>query len=892
MYACADVSCANTTCTGGRKCTDTYQNVSCGGNTFTVAVGFCICPVGGCPDSGDPRTCFAAGTKVNMDGGDKKNIEDIKVGDKVVSQSETDVRSVSTVTKLDQPIREHMCRLGFTNGGTVKLTEEHPLMTHDGWKALDPNKTKDENPDLIVGKLEKGDVVVREDGVRAELQNISCWSEKVPAYNLILDGNARTYFADGFLAHNKGGCNWSQVNCPAGGTKNGKVVSVSCGSSYCPAPGTAQAVTGCCGDGNYDEDGWYCGNQQVTTYECCPAGTTPKETLVNGGTYTRDNGCSSSTTCNDGDDLYIGSWGSSTVCSRTCDYPDPETGSCRGQEKINTYGSITQCQERHIEYSCVPTCAAGVAPTLALPDEGGVFAGPSGAASINFDWNAVANWGTESASGSRTYTLCVGTNNTDPCSGGSTYTTSGVTPATAYTASVPFGTKYWGVKAANSCSYTSPLSAVRSVCVEGFNVANTDYVSNWSACDANHKHTRTCREDCGTDNCAVTPLEEDCLGAVRGTLFNASDYGSCPAFDPATGYLTGLPAGVGAASRNFGFAGTWPPLSTAVTDSSGNYSIQVYAPGSYNYDFSPLSDIYVTGGGPKLTCFSAVASVPSNPVNCQTQPCSLVNDMSFGFWKIYGGWWQAVGGSVHGDTGVRSEIPASLATEMSLILPDTTAGNRLGFLSYGTARADDMLGTNPEAKVSSELWEKESKYSGQIYDWSFYNSRFNLFTKTSWSDGESVVYDDQGKGYQIFQSDGSINSFDLSPTGTQKVIFHINGNVRVTGDIVVPDGAFLAVIAKGTITFDPSVSQADGWYVAESIAIPCLDVDSNGCDKTDSQFAGNGSFIAWNGFSLGRTRNLTNNVAPSEKFTYRQDLYRNAPAAMKVYTKLYKPFVP
>lgn len=690
-----------------------------------------------------------------------------------------------------------------------------------------------------------------------------------------------------------GGCSWSQVNCPAGGTRTNEAVAVSCGGAGCPAPGTAQAVTGCCGNGKVDENGdWYCGNTQVTTYSCCSAGTTSKETLVSGNTYTRSNSCYSPTTCNDGDDLYIRDWeDSSSVCYQTCAYPDPETG-CKGQDKIKTYNRTTECRERHIEYSCVPTCAAGVAPTLASPANGQVFAGPSGTANVNFDWNAVASWGTESASGSRTYTLCVGTNSADPCSGGSTYTTSGVTPATSYVASVPFGTKYWGVKAANSCSYESPLSSVRSVCIEGFNVANTNYVSNWSACDANHKHTRTCREDCGTDDCAATPLEEDCLGEVRGTIFDASNYGSCPAFDPNTGYLTGLPAGVGAASRSFGFSGIWPPLSATTTDTNGNYAISVYAPASYSYDFSPLSDIYVTGGGPKLTCFSSVATVPSNPVDCLTQPCSLVNDMSFGFWKIYSGWWQAVGGNVHGDTGVRSEIPASLATEMSLILPDPTAGNRLGFLSYGVPREADMLGTNPEAKVSSKLWERESKYDGQIYDWGFFDTRFNLFTKTSWSDGESVVYDDQGKGYQIFESDTSITSFNLSPTGTQKVIFLVNGNVRVTGDVVVPDGAFLALIAKGTITFDQSVSQADGWYVGNSIAIPCTDLGGDGCDKTDTLFAGNGSFVAWSGFTLGRTRGLTNNSAPSEKFTYRPDLYLNAPNPVKVYTKYYKPFVP
>ena len=418
------------------------------------------------------------------------------------------------------------------------------------------------------------------------------------------------------------------------------------------------------------------------------------------------------------------------------------------------------------------------------------------------------------------------------------------------------------------------------------------YPSAWSACSAvTHKRTRTCSEDCGSDNCTGVSLIEDCLGAVRGTLFNASDYDSCPAFDPATGYLIGLPAGVGAPSRSFGFSGTWPPLSAATTDASGNYSISTYAPGSYDYEFSPLSDIYVTGGGPKLTCVSAVATVPGSDPSCLTQPCSLVNNMSFGFWRMYGGWWQAVGGSVYGKT-IKSEIPSSLLTEMSLILPDTTMGDKRGFLSYGLPKADDMLGTNPNAKISTSLWEKESKYGGQVYDWDFFDKRFNLFAKTTWSDGQAINYDDLGIGYQIFKSAGSISAFDFSPTGTQKAIFHVNGDVLVTGNITVPNGAFLAIIAKGTIAFDPSVSQADGWYVAKNISVPCEDVGGDGCDKTDSQFLGNGTFVGWSGIALSRTRGITNNTAPSEKFTYRQDLFLNAPKPMKMYTKFYRPFVP
>ena len=102
----------------------------------------------------------------------------------------------------------------------------------------------------------------------------------------------------------------------------------------------------------------------------------------------------------------------------------------------------------------------------------------------------------------------------------------------------------------------------------------------------------------------------------------------------------------------------------------------------------------------------------------------------------------------------------------------------------------------------------------------------------------------------------------------------------------------LAIIAKGTITFDQAVTQADGWYVANNISVPCLDVGGNGCDKTDSQFLGNGTFVGWSGIALGRTRGITNNTAPSEKFTYRQDLFLNAPKPMKMYTKFYRPFVP
>ncbi len=111
---------------------------------------------------------------------------------------------------------------------------------------------------------------------------------------------------------------------------------------------------------------------------------------------------------------------------------------------------------------------------------------------------------------------------------------------------------------------------------------------------------------------------------------------------------------------------------------------------------------------------------------------------------------------------------------------------------------------------------------------------------------------------------------------------------------MVPDGAFLAVLASGTINFGTAVTNADGWYLADYISVRCVDANSDtDCDRTDVQFVGNGSFVGWESIILSRDRGGdTNILGPSEKFNYRMDLYNNAPDPMKIFTKKYKPYVP
>lgn len=81
-------------------------------------------------------TCFPAGTAISMADGSSKGIEEVRVGDRVVSMSETGQVSSSTVTQLFSPVASSMCRISLAGGESLSVTGSHP-MTTEGWKAID-----------------------------------------------------------------------------------------------------------------------------------------------------------------------------------------------------------------------------------------------------------------------------------------------------------------------------------------------------------------------------------------------------------------------------------------------------------------------------------------------------------------------------------------------------------------------------------------------------------------------------------------------------------------------------------------------------------------------------------------------------------------------------------
>jgi hypothetical protein len=106
-------------------------------------------------------SCFVAGTKVDMADGSQKDIENIKVGDKVkaLDNQEDEVAYVHDIPEAQRQL--------WTINDRITATDSHAFLTEDGWKSNNPELSnigyKDYN--IEIGKLMVGDKLITDDGV-------------------------------------------------------------------------------------------------------------------------------------------------------------------------------------------------------------------------------------------------------------------------------------------------------------------------------------------------------------------------------------------------------------------------------------------------------------------------------------------------------------------------------------------------------------------------------------------------------------------------------------------------------------------------------------------------------------------------------------------------------
>ena len=156
--------------------------------------------------------CFDAGSKVLMADGTTKNIEDVEIGDLVMSlKEETGEFIPQQVTNvIIKHNSDDLVFINLSNGIRIGMRAYHPILTEEGWKSLRPDVAETiMDVGYKVQLLKEGDMLIGY-GENTKIDSI----EKRPlidnfdTYNLSVE-ECHNYILNGIVVHNvhSGGCN-------------------------------------------------------------------------------------------------------------------------------------------------------------------------------------------------------------------------------------------------------------------------------------------------------------------------------------------------------------------------------------------------------------------------------------------------------------------------------------------------------------------------------------------------------------------------------------------------------------------------------------------------------------------------------------------------------------
>lgn len=151
-------------------------------------------------------SCFPAGTKITLPNGDLKNIEDIVVGDEVMSYDEKEQKQTSNkVYEVLTPIHNDIVKYTLSDNTEISSTFDHPFYVNGLDLASNyPEKTNSMyDIDKQVNQIKVGDVLSRFDGTEVEIISIEIQPEvDTQTYLLRVEEN-HNFYANNVLVHNK-----------------------------------------------------------------------------------------------------------------------------------------------------------------------------------------------------------------------------------------------------------------------------------------------------------------------------------------------------------------------------------------------------------------------------------------------------------------------------------------------------------------------------------------------------------------------------------------------------------------------------------------------------------------------------------------------------------------
>lgn len=144
--------------------------------------------------------CFIAGTKVTMGDGSLKNIEDIQVGDIVLS---FDFESQSFIsTEVIKTFKGHKNNL-MTINNVITSTQDHPYLRNDmQWASYDLERTQELHPD-VQHTLNIGDELKMYNQEKTVIMNIDLHDGYQDVFTFAVNHKDHNYIANNFIVHNK-----------------------------------------------------------------------------------------------------------------------------------------------------------------------------------------------------------------------------------------------------------------------------------------------------------------------------------------------------------------------------------------------------------------------------------------------------------------------------------------------------------------------------------------------------------------------------------------------------------------------------------------------------------------------------------------------------------------
>ncbi len=154
------------------------------------------------------RYCFIAGTKITLENGDTKNIEDIEVGDIVLTYNEvSNLNEYNKVTHIYKPIHDDLVEYTLSNGKTITSTFDHPYYVNGlGLASYSPDLTnvRYENLNNVI-QIKVGDTLSLQNGETTSIESI-IEKDKISVQTYIFTvENNHNFYANEVLVHNKGG---------------------------------------------------------------------------------------------------------------------------------------------------------------------------------------------------------------------------------------------------------------------------------------------------------------------------------------------------------------------------------------------------------------------------------------------------------------------------------------------------------------------------------------------------------------------------------------------------------------------------------------------------------------------------------------------------------------